>query len=103
MRQFDIFENPSGRSRPVIPYVVVLQSHLLNAMPTVVVAPLVRDDGRQAYSRTSAKISFRGEQFALSVAEVVATDVRQLRRAVGSLAEQEFEIRRAIDAVFTGF
>ena len=103
MRQFDVYDNPSERSRPIVPFVVVLQSHLLNAMPTVVVAPLIREDGRQAYSRTSATIEFRDGVFALSVAELVATDVRRLRSIVGSLADQEYAIRRALDAVFLGF
>ncbi len=39
MRQFDVFRNPSERSRAVVPYFVVLQSHLL-ASRLVVVAPL---------------------------------------------------------------
>ena len=34
MRQFDILDNPSIRSRAVAPYVVVLQSHHLAAIPT---------------------------------------------------------------------
>ena len=53
MRQFDVCENPSARSREAAPFVVVLQSHLLNEMPTVIVAPLLIDDGRSAYAEAS--------------------------------------------------
>nr|QQZ49533.1 CcdB family protein [Phenylobacterium glaciei] len=39
MRQFDVYPNPSTRSRAKAPYVVVVQSHHLVAAPTVLVAP----------------------------------------------------------------
>jgi toxin CcdB len=103
LRQFDVYENPSARSRAVVPYVVVLQSHLLSAMPTVVIAPMVRENPTRNYTRTSARIAFQGEDLMVSVAELVAVDERQLQGNVGSVAEHEDEIRRAIDAVFTGF
>ena len=51
MRQFDVYRNPSERSRAYAPYVVVLQSHLLEAMPTIVVAPMLLAENRKPYTR----------------------------------------------------
>jgi hypothetical protein len=48
-------------------------------------------------------VSFNGEDYTLSVAELSATDARRLSRPLGSLQEFEYEIRRALDRVFTGF
>ncbi|MBP6878204.1 MAG: CcdB family protein [Phenylobacterium sp.] len=103
MRQFDVFENPSRRSRPIAPYIVVLQSHLLAAAPTVVAAPLIRDDRRSNYSAISVVASFRGESFIVVIPELAALDPILLRRPIGNLREHEDAIRRALDRLFTGF
>jgi toxin CcdB len=103
LRQFDVFQNPSIRWRPVAPFVVVLQSHLLNAAPTAVVAPLLIDDGRSAFPEASVVLTFQGDSYILSVPEMAGVDLGYLRDVRGSVAEHEYEIRRALDRLFTGF
>jgi toxin CcdB len=88
LRQFDVCQNPSERSREAAPYVVVLQSHLLSAMPTAIIAPLLRDDDRSAYTYTSVRVTFDEHTYILSAAELVAVDARNLRRTLGNLLEQ---------------
>jgi toxin CcdB len=102
VRQFDVCLNPSPNSRRYAPYVVVLQSHLLEAMPTVIVAPMLEREGRQPYRPVSAIVSFEARDYIVSVAELSAIDPQGLK-AAGNLLNYEFEIRRAIDGVFTGF
>jgi len=85
------------------PFVVVLQSHLLEAVPTAIVAPLLVDDGLSAYSGASISPTFSGERYILSVPEMAAFDATQLRVLAGTLAEHEDAIRRCLDRVFTGF
>jgi toxin CcdB len=103
LRQFDVCENPSARSREAAPFLVVLQSHLLNEMPTAIVAPLLIDDGRSAYAEASAKVTWNGSTFILSVPELVAIDARSLSRPLGNLGAYEEGIRRALERLFTGF
>jgi toxin CcdB len=103
VRQFEVHPNPSERSRPIAPFVVVLQSHLLAAAPTTVVAPMIRNDGRAAYTELSALVVFDGGQYVVSIAELAAIDSRHLSRAVGDLRAHEDAIRRALDRLFTGF
>ena len=103
MRQFDVYRNPSERSRAYAPYVVVLQSHLLEAMPTIVVAPMLLAENRKPYTRVSALVSFLGDQHIVSTAELVATDAKRLATLCGDLCDQEDEIRRALERLFTGF
>jgi toxin CcdB len=103
VRQFDLYPNPSPRSRAGIPYVIVLQSHLLDAMPTVVVAPVIPDDGRSAYAEASVRFDLDAQAYVISVPELVAIDAHALQRSVANLAEHEDAIRRAIERVFTGF
>jgi toxin CcdB len=103
LRQFDIYSNPSERSRAAAPFVVVLQSHLLNAMPTVVVAPVLIDDSKTAYTEASVSVVLNGSGYVISVAELAAIDARHLHKVVGDLREHEDALRRALDRVFTGF
>jgi len=87
----------------VAPYVVVLQSHLLDGAPTALVAPLLIDDGRSAYSEASVVLRFLGESYILSGLEMAGIDKGHLRAAIGNLTEYEDTIRRALDRIFTGF
>ena len=84
------------------PYVVVLQSHLLEAMPTVVVAPMLNFRGVPGYTRTSAQVTFQGRTYLVSAAEMAAIEARRLTRLLGSLTEFEDDIRRAVNLVFVG-
>ncbi len=42
MAQWDVYPNPSARSRDAVPFLVVVQSELLSSLPTRLVVPLVR-------------------------------------------------------------
>ena len=103
MRQFDILDNPSIRSRAVAPYVVVLQSHHLAAIPTTIIAPLFTGDRKSAYSEINVIVEHGGQELILSVSEMVAVDIRELSSPNGNLIIYEDEIRRAMDRLFTGF
>ena len=103
MRQFDVYEAPSAAARRIAPFVVVVQSHFLDGVPTVVIAPLLRQADRPAYSGVSVPLRFADEDLVLSLAELVRVDRAVLRRARGTLQELEDEIRRALERVFTGF
>ena len=103
MRQFDVYQNPSERWRAIAPLVGVLQSHLLPKTPTVIVAPLLIDDGISAYSDASVRLSFEGRQYILSALELAGIDATALRQVRGSLTGHEDAIRRALDRLFTGF
>lgn len=103
MRQFEVYPNPSERSRPAIPFVVVLQSHFLEAMQTVVVAPILIDDGKAAFTEVSVRVELDGADHVVSVAEIVAIESKRLQRVSGDLSEYEGEIRPALERLFTGF
>jgi len=103
VRQFDVFPNPSERSRRIAPLVVIVQSHLLDSLPTVVVAPLLRPAERPAFTQVGLPVAFNGEDYTCSLAELSATDAHRLSKSLGSLRDYEYEIRRALDRLFTGF
>lgn len=103
MRQFDVCENPSPRTRNVAPYVVVLQSHFLGSLPTTVVAPLLLDNGRPPYTEATVTVDMAGQTYVASIVNMASVPTETLRRPVGSLKTYEDDIRRALDRIFTGF
>jgi toxin CcdB len=104
MAQWDVYPNPSTRMREVLPYVVVLQSDLLDWLGTRLVAPLARNVPPP--SRTAAKLSPRldvlGETLTLVVQESAPVDARALRERVGSLRADSHRIVDALDTVVSG-
>lgn len=69
MRQFDVIANPNRDGRKHAPYVVVLQSHHLDPLQTLLLAPLVNDAERNVTS-VDVAIEFNGNQLVLVVAEM---------------------------------
>ena len=103
MRQFEIHPNPDGRSRSSFPYIVVMQSHLLTASHSTVAAPMLRQDGRSAFTEISVTVRFQDRDYVVLVAELAAIDTRLLTKPAGDLRSYEDDFRRALDRLFTGF
>ena len=102
MRQFDVLTNPNGETRGYAPFVVVLQSHHLDPLNTVLLAPLVNDIERPV-SSVDIPLEFQGDRLVLVVAEMAGIPREGLGRSLGSIAEHEDAIRRAFDRLVTGF
>ena len=103
-QRFDVFRNPSPRSVNTVPYVVVLQSELLDDLPTRVVAPLVKAAalaGRPA-TRLNPELEVEGETLFLLTQQVGAVPLRSLTRRVGSLEDRRDVIVAALDLLFSG-
>lgn len=103
LRQFDAASNPEGARRPAVPYLIVLQSHLLFDMPTLVVAPIRLTAHAEDISDIRVPVMFEGQAMAIMVAELAYIPTKRLGKAVGSLADHEDAIRRSLDRIFTGF
>lgn len=102
MRQFDVLVNPARGEHAWAPYMVVLQSHHLEPLETTVVAPLIDDVARPA-TGVDVPVAFDGRNLVLAVGELRGSALAGGRRPVGSLADREDDIRRALDRLFTGF
>jgi toxin CcdB len=103
VRPFEVHTNPSEVSHGRFPYVVVLQSHLLAASHTTVVAPMMPQDGRSGLTEISVTVRFDDAEHIVLVGELAAIDSRLLKKPAGDLQQYEDQIRRALDRLFTGF
>jgi toxin CcdB len=104
MAQFDVYANPNAGSRHSIPFVVDVQSGLIDALPTRLVMPLSRVGAGAARlpSNLCPSIEVADETLTLMPHLAAAIDKRLLRRPVLSMAHRAHDISAALDAVISG-
>lgn len=104
MAQWDVYANPSVRARDLIPYVVVVQSDLLDRLPPRLVLPLSRSlpPGAGMPLRLAPVFDVAGEPLRLKPQEAGTLPSRVLSAPVSSLRDQSHRIVDALDAVVSG-
>jgi toxin CcdB len=103
IRQFDVCANPGSSTASDAPLICVLQSHYLEGMETVMVAPMIRGQAQATPTQVAVPLIFDGETYLLDLALMASLERGDLHQPVGSLLETEYDIRRALDRLFTGF
>jgi len=103
MAQFDVYENPDTAGKDEIPYLLDVQSDLLDALATRVVVPLVakRAAGQPA-ARLNPQFRIRNMTVVMSSPELAGIPKNRLSKKITSLAVKRDEIIGALDIVFTG-
>lgn len=103
MKQFDVFRNPNSGTSRVVPWLMVIQSDLLDEFPTRMVAPLVRP---QLLGTPSTRLNptFRigGESAVMLTQQLGSIAKRSLCIHVTSLESHRSEIMAAIDFLLAG-
>jgi toxin CcdB len=103
MPQFDVYRNPNPTTEDEIPFLVDIQSDLLDPLATRVVIPLVKSSAMPKPARhLNPVFRVREEPVVLSTAELAGVSRRALGETVGSLAEHRDEILRAVDFLLSG-
>jgi len=101
--QFDLYQNPNRESREWAPYLVDLQHHMLSALATRIMAPLVAAEpsGEPTMQRLNPAVSVEGQSYFLSTAEMASVPVSELSAATGNLSPYRDELLAAVDLLFT--
>jgi toxin CcdB len=104
MPQFDIYVNPNPGSRASVPFVVDVQSGLIDALPTRLVMPLSRIGAGQTRlpSNLCPSVTLEGEVLTLMPHLAAPVDKRLLRHPVQSMAHRAHDVSAALDAVVAG-
>jgi len=105
MAQWDVYPNPSVRSRDDIPYLVDLQSNLLDALPSRLVAPLARTRlAPEGVPRALCPVfNIGGVSVVLLPHEAGPIEARLLKRPADSLLAHAHDVVAALDALVSGF
>lgn len=104
VRRFDVFRNPSAASSKKIPYLLVVQSDLLDDMDTCAVVPLAKAQAarRAASERLNPMFEADGEGVVMLTQLIGAVPMGALRKPVGNFEAHHAEILRALDFLFSG-
>lgn len=103
--QFDVYLNPQIESRSFVPYVIDVQSVLIDQLPTRLVMPLSRVGTDQAKLPVNLAPTFEVEGEALTLMAHLAAPVsaRMLKKPILSLSHRANDVNAALDAVLSGF
>ncbi len=72
-------------------------------MPTLVVAPVRNAGDAEGIEGLQVPVEINGAPFAVMIAELAHLPARLLGKAMANLADHEYEIRRALERLFSGF
>ena len=105
MSHLDVYLNRDARTSKSRPYVVELQSGLLDKLPTTVIAPLAKPQSvdRLSILRLNPSVSVKGMTLILLTQDHAAIPRALLKSPVANLSPQRDEIIAALDFLFTGF
>jgi toxin CcdB len=103
MAQYDVFTNPSGSAADGIPYVVVVQSDLLDALATRLTMPLaVLDVAAKVPTALCPVVMVKGQRLHALAHYASPLPAKVLRRPVDNVAAQASALVSALDTVLSG-
>ena len=104
MAQFDLYCNPNPTTRTRIPYLLDVQSDLLDSLATRAVVPLCKPAVLKCRlaERLNPAFEIDGRKLCMLTPELAGVPVRALAAAVGNLAGERAAVIAAIDLLITG-
>ena len=103
MAQFDVYANPSESAAHGIPYVVVVQSDLLDALATRITIPLATVEfAKKSPDKLCPMVTVSGQRLRALAHYTAPLPTRSLRQVVGNLAPQASTLIAAMDVVVSG-
>ena len=104
MQQFDVYINPSKKSRAAYPYIIDIQNTLISEITTRIVIPLGRLShlNNEKMDVLTPLIKYENESFILLTPQIASMPANLLKNPVGTLAPMRDEIIAAIDFAITG-
>lgn len=103
MAQYDVFANPSSSAATGIPYVVVIQSDLLDALATRLTMPLaVLDYMGKVPTALCPVVTVKGQRLHALAHYAAPLPTKLLRRPVDNVAAQATALVSALDTVLSG-
>lgn len=104
MSQFDVYRNANSATRARIPYLLDVQSDLLDPLATRVVVPLCKPQvlkGRLA-ERLNPVFEIEGRKMVMLTPELAGVSGKGLGKRVGNLSGERHSIIAALDLLITG-
>lgn len=105
MAQFDIHKNKNPRTRTTFPFLIDVQSDLLEPLGTRVVVPLTKAAGlaKKPVSHLTPTVRFEEETYVLITPQLAGIARAELGPCVGSLVQEREKIMGALNFLLSGF
>jgi toxin CcdB len=105
MAHLDVYRNTDEESAAALPYVLDVQSNLLDGLPTCQVIPLAVPAAIETLPllRLNPSVTVDGEHLVVLTQDMAPVPRRMLKSPVANLSPQREEILAALDFLFTGF
>jgi len=103
--QFSVYRNKNPASKATYPFLVDVQSNLLEDLRTRVVVPLskVASLARKPVSQLTPLLQFEGDTYVLVTPQLAGIPRSELGAVSGSLSDRRDTIVAALDFLLTGF
>lgn len=104
MAQFTVYENTNKNSKKSYPYLMDIQSGLLDELRTTVVVPLATQwvAGKATINKLCPVVEILGEPYVVLTQQLASIDRSLLGNQVCNLSSQRLEIISAIDFLISG-
>jgi len=104
MAQFDVYRNANPATRTRVPYLLDVQSDLLEPLASRVVVPLCKPEtvSCKPAERLNPEFEVEGRRLLLLTPELAGVHRKALGDRIGSLAGERRAIIGALDLLFTG-
>ena len=105
MARFDVYANP-GRHANTTPYLLDVQSDLLDGLDSRMVIPLrtlQHFPQVKLPTRLTPVLTINGQDYLLETPKMGAVPVRILKNPVASLNNEQAQITQALDFLFQGY
>ncbi len=104
MAQFKAYENPSKASKKAYPYLLDVQSNLLEDLRTAIVIPLcsMHFAEKAAISKLCPILEVKGELFVALTQQMAGINKSALGKEVSDLSHYRAEIINALDFIISG-
>ncbi|GHT87843.1 hypothetical protein FACS1894154_11460 [Betaproteobacteria bacterium] len=104
MANLDVFSNPDRGSQAIMPYLLEVQSSLLDTLPSCIVVPLAHPETVKALPilRLNPYVIINDIRLIALTQDLASVPRRLLNDPISNLAPQRDEILAALDLLFTG-
>lgn len=104
MAQFRIYENTNRSTKQRFPYLLDIQSSLLDDLQTTVVIPLYPKSmmGKAMITKLCPIVTIAGEDFIALTQQIAGIDRRVLGQEVGDFSQCRSEVIAAVDFMISG-
>jgi CcdB protein len=99
--QYDLCRN-KGRGAKRAPFLLILQRDAVSALPTRLVAPVMRLAQNEVLTKLMIPINVEGELLHIALPELFAINYSSLGSVAGNLGALHTDIVRALDMLITG-